>query len=375
MGWLQRQTAKEETETKKSSSKINEDNHVPETEKLSVVKEEEEQVHNDLETGQTAQSASSPVTDNVDEQQQEIEEQSVDFSTSLDPPLSCTEDFRDALLRFLDHPVFQILGIIVLILIVISGAMFFFLMMGWQAMCDTPSRMDCEPRNFWFNISIQVLNVLFTYMALESMTWRCTQFLHAMGWSCPKRSNQLGQDIFGLDSKEIWYQIPLARRRGILVCLLLNCLTQFANQTTRIIFPTYEEADVFPGNLWTNVFFASSMFFAALAGVWMIWEEHRIHKAQPDVFAPSAIMLVRKFIRKHFPECFARCCLGCFCLGCCCLIWCCGSADSDNGESGEDEELEEHHSVHMAEPADHISTPHHEHVLPVERTSARLWAL
>ena len=159
-----------------------------------------------------------------------------------------------------------------------------------------------------------------------------------------------------------------------MVCFLLNCLTQFANQTTRIIYPTYEEANVFPGNIWTNVFFASSMFFAAVAAVWMLWEEHKIHKDQPGVFAPSAIMLARDFVKKRLPKCLSRCCLGCCCLGCCCFVWCCASVESKESQDEEEEEQEIHYP-HLAEPADHISTPHHEHVLPVERANARLWGL
>ena len=40
--------------------------------------------------------------------------------------------------------------------------------LGWQAMC-TPVEGRCEPRNWWYNLSIQVLNVLFTYGVLVTM--------------------------------------------------------------------------------------------------------------------------------------------------------------------------------------------------------------
>jgi hypothetical protein len=78
----------------------------------------------------------------------------------------------------------------------------------------------CEPGNAWFSISIQILNALFTYMAIQSMPWWCTQFLHVTGWSCPYRRNDVGFDLFGMQSREIWYHIPEARRIGVCVCLM-----------------------------------------------------------------------------------------------------------------------------------------------------------
>lgn len=305
----------------------------------------------------------------------------VTLPPNLEPPLSSSENLRDALLRFLDHPFFQTLGIIVLVLIILSGAFFFFLLLGWHNLCDTPSKTNCEPRNTSFNIAIQILNGLFTYMALESMPWRCTQFVHVMGWSYPYRRNDVGYDMFGLPSREIWYHIPWARRRGICLCLLLNCATQFANQTTRIVVPTFAQADVFPGNLWTNIFFVASMLCAALGGVWMLYEEHQLHQQQPDVFAPSAIMLAKDFVKRtlHKKNKRSYCCFGK-------VVVVQGDDDDDNeldasttteNKDNNSARLHHHHlgRPSMVEPPDHVSTLHHKHVLPVERTNARLWGL
>jgi hypothetical protein len=84
-------------------------------------------------------------------------------------------------------------------------------------------------------------------MCIVSMPWRCAQFFHASGLSRPQRSNKIGHDLYGLATKEIWYHIPLRRRLGIDVCLLLNCLTQFANQGTRIVWSDYDSQDTHPG--------------------------------------------------------------------------------------------------------------------------------
>ena len=173
----------------------------------------------------------------------------VDYST-LNPPRSCGERSRDALLRLLDGKVFQFLGLVVLFLVVLDGAFFFFLLIGAQRMCRP--RTDCEPRNWWYNFSVQALNVLFTYMVTVSMPWRCTNALHLFGVGCPVRSNAQGKNLYGLDVHDIWFHVPIAKRRWIIVFLLLNCLTQYANQATRIVYHDFESQNEAPGNIWTN---------------------------------------------------------------------------------------------------------------------------
>ena len=105
------------------------------------------------------------------------EPEGVDYST-LSPSRSSGERSRDALLRLLDGTIFQYLGLMVLFLVVVDGAFFFFLLIGAQRMCRP--RTDCDPRNGWYNISIQILNILFTYMATVSMPWRCTNAIHLL---------------------------------------------------------------------------------------------------------------------------------------------------------------------------------------------------
>jgi len=99
----------------------------------------------------------------------------------LHPPQSKSEKYRDTLLVTLDRPIFQIIGIINLIIIIIDGAFFFFLLCGWHRLCFEPKRTDCNPRNDIYNIMIQILNVYFTYMAIISMPWHCTNLVHRAG--------------------------------------------------------------------------------------------------------------------------------------------------------------------------------------------------
>ena len=116
---------------------------------------------------------------------------------------------------------------------------------------ETP-RTDCEPRNWWYNLSIQLLVVLFTYMAIITMPWRCAHALHSLGLCRPRRSNDDRKYIYGLDDDDVWFHIPLFKKRCIIVLLLLNCIAQYLNQVTHIVYHSYElsQATV-AGRAWT----------------------------------------------------------------------------------------------------------------------------
>ena len=79
---------------------------------------------------------------------------------------TCSEKFRDNLFAFLDGRFVFKLMIANIVIIIVDGAFFFFLLVGWQAMC-TPV-MDCQPRNYWYNFSIQLLCACFTVGALQA---------------------------------------------------------------------------------------------------------------------------------------------------------------------------------------------------------------
>jgi Protein of unknown function (DUF2985) len=220
----------------------------------------------------------------------------------LSPPRTSSEACRDSLLRFLDTPLVQGIGILVLILVILDGAFFFFLLVGWHAMCDTPSRADCDPRNYWYNWSIQVLNVLFTYMNTVSMPWRCTQLIHIMG-SCPPRENAVGHGLYGFgNDPDIWYWIPLRQRLGITIILLNNCIMQFANQATRIVYSDFDSQNEFPGNVWTNVFFVASFACGGIGAGWMLYEMGKIREAMPGKFGPGPIDSMKVALAARQPK-------------------------------------------------------------------------
>ena len=216
--------------------------------------------------------------------------------SSLNPPPSKIETLRDKWLDFLSGKIHFWVGVTVFILIIIDGAFFFFLLIGAQNMCRP--RMDCEPRNWWLNFSIQFLTVLFTYLATISLPWRLSNATHLFVNSGKyNRSSDAGLDLYGRPTEQIWYHISQSRRRLVVVFLILNSLTQYANQTSRIIFYTYELADVFPGNLWTLLFFVLSMLFAAVGGGLQLHAE-RLRKVHPERFPPSLWETSKEYLAK-----------------------------------------------------------------------------
>lgn len=167
-----------------------------------------------------------------------------------------------------------------------------------QTLCRP--RRDCTPRNEIYNVAIQILNAFFTYMATISMPWRCTNFLHTAGWSCPYRENAPGHDLYGQVTDDVWFHVPLRKRIVILLFLLLNCLTQYANQVTRIIYYSYELQNEFPGNMWTNIFFGLSMICAAIGGSLMGYHTGKVRATDPERFGLGPIELVRDMYYNTF---------------------------------------------------------------------------
>lgn len=229
----------------------------------------------------------------------------------LEPPISTMERSRDVILRTLDRPMFQYIGLVVMLGVVIDGAIFFFLLIGLHTLCHPVT--DCEPRNTMYNISIQILNGFFTYMAILSLPWRLSNFLHLSRtvrnrlYCCcgcrsgyPQRSNEIGHNLYGLPDTDIWFHIPVQRRCHITTLLLCNCLFQFINHGTRIVHSTYEEQDAYPGNVWTNVFFVSAFACAGTGASWILYETSQLRKQHPTKFGHGPIDAINHWYHHHF---------------------------------------------------------------------------
>ena len=220
--------------------------------------------------------------------------------SDLDPPPSRSEILRDKWLTFTSGKVHFWIGVTAMLLIVADGAMFFFLLIGAQNMCDTPSKFNCNPRNWWYNFSIQFLNVLFTYLATISLPWRISNAAHLYNNGSRKynRSSDMGLDLYGQPTEKIWYHISQTTRRFIIFFLILNSLTQYANQASRIIFYSFELQNVYPGTLWTNLFFVLSMLCAALGGFVQLHAELQLRKVHPDRFPPTLFETLGEYMAK-----------------------------------------------------------------------------
>jgi hypothetical protein len=145
---------------------------------------------------------------------------------------------------------------------------------------------------------VQFLNGFFTYMATVSMPWRCSNMLHTLGWACPRRERSPGHDLYGQVTDDVWFSVPLRQRAWILQYLLWNCLTQYANQVTRIIYYNYELQNEYPGNLWTNLFFGLSMLCAATGGTLMAYHTGKVRARDPARFGPGPVQLARDLYKQ-----------------------------------------------------------------------------
>ena len=71
----------------------------------------------------------------------------IDLSALLSPPRSRGERSRDAILRVLDGLTFRILNLVVLFLVVVDGAFFFFLLIGAHGMCTHKNFKNFQARH------------------------------------------------------------------------------------------------------------------------------------------------------------------------------------------------------------------------------------
>jgi hypothetical protein len=128
-------------------------------------------------------------------------------------------------------------------------------------------------------------------MAIVSMPWRCTNAIHVFGCGLPRRDNGKGKNLYGMSSDDVWFHIPLIHRQSITSILLWNCIFQFANQATRIIYWNYGLQSEYPGNLWTNIFFGASMICAAIGALYLTIIENKVRKQNPELFEPGPIQM------------------------------------------------------------------------------------
>jgi hypothetical protein len=187
---------------------------------------------------------------------------------------------RDALLKFLSSPVWNWLGILVTLGIVIDGAFFFMILVGM---------LEIRPeatKNWWYNVSLQLLCGFFSYSHLITLPWRLANIEHL---ASARRSSATGVDFYGLPSASIWFHIPPGARKVILILLMEAAITQYINQAMRLVFYSYERSETPLGVLMVNLFFGLSFLGGISGGIYQARQESRLRKARPDLFSASAV--------------------------------------------------------------------------------------
>ena len=160
------------------------------------------------------------------------------------------------------------LFIIWMILVVITGALFFFLLIGAIAL-----RSD-EKEQEWLNISIQGLNILFTYAAIANEPIRLRALIRQS-----RMKGTVGVDYEGNASDKIFDYVHWKDRTAIIIILNLNCIFQFVNQAIRCVYYNAERAnDGLKEILLVNFFFFLSFFCAGWAPVYQWRAEQQVRK-------------------------------------------------------------------------------------------------
>ena len=108
-----------------------------------------------------------------------------------------------------------------------------------------------------------------------------------------------GLDLYGRPTDAIWFYLARRTRKRLIVAFLLNCVFQYLNQATRIIFPDYESSNSWPGVLWVNIFFGLSFAMGIGAGIGQLLSESRLRSRLPQYFGPGPIQLAREASRLY----------------------------------------------------------------------------
>ena len=75
-------------------------------------------------------------------------------------------------------------------------------------------------------------------------------------------------------------------------------MSEHLMQAMRIVYPTYESSNAFPGVLLVNIFFVASFGFGIAGGIYQFWQEHRLRRDRPWDFAAGPIELLREGVSR-----------------------------------------------------------------------------
>lgn len=194
---------------------------------------------------------------------------------------TCYERCRDGALRFVawyaQTRFFQVVTVIWALAVVVLGALFFFLLVGWHGM-EQGEAMDLG------NVCIQILTAQFSYILFLTLPWRIANTVHVTGCS---RSCAVGLDLYGRPTNGIWFFIPPHKRRWVTALAMANAIFQYATQATRIVWPSYADSQTPAGLICINATFGLSIICGMSSGMFQGCCEDGVRKLYPGRFPPT----------------------------------------------------------------------------------------
>jgi len=162
------------------------------------------------------------------------------------------------------------------------------MLVGWTTIRSVPLQHKV------YNLSIQLLNVEFTYMCAVLLPERCILFRGLVLYG------SVGVDAFGAPTEAIFHHLPYGQKMVLVSLGLVNSLAQLVNQYTRVVYFSWSSANTWPGVLWTNVFFFLSFAAGTAMGIAQGAWEKRVRAKDPARFrsapAPATAAQVRDLV-------------------------------------------------------------------------------
>ena len=185
---------------------------------------------------------------------------------------SCFQRFNYGYINARTSAPWLVIDLLYILAVVVDGAFFAFMLVGLSSMNE-------EDSEEWLNWSIQILCALFSYPVIVEIPWRFTNVVNLFAGS-----PDVGVDFNGAKTDKIWFHLPVANRRVLTVCLVLNAVFQWVNQWSRIAYPSYSSSNSMPGAVLTNVFFAASFVFGIGGGIAQGVMEGKLRKENEGKF-------------------------------------------------------------------------------------------
>ena len=207
------------------------------------------------------------------------------FERARDAALVCLDGYMQSRL-------FVGVTVVWVLLVVIFGAMYFFLLVGWHGLGQ-------DEANELANASIQVLTLLFTYILSLTAPWRVGNAVHLWG---TRRQSAAGLDLYGRPAQGIWWHIPPTQRKRIVALLMVNLSFQYLTQLCRIGWSSYTASQTVAGAVLINLTFVTSLLAGIGSGAYQGACEDAVRKASPGVFPPTPLAFALEAGKRRLKE-------------------------------------------------------------------------